>query len=83
MSAVSRSLKFEDIENFIPRHLSSLKYVTESKRTLTSMLGVPESVIKTTQRSEAVQASEKYYMNSVVDEDAFFAFVSACLFLAT
>lgn len=83
MSAVSRSLKWEDIENFVPRHLSSLNYVTESKKTLISVLGVPETTIKDTPRSEAVQASEKYYMDSVRDEDAFFAFVSASLFLAT
>lgn len=83
MSAVARAKKWEDIENFMPRHESSLKYVTELEKTIISKLGVPKDIIKATPRSEAVQESERFYMNSVRDEDAFFAFVSACLFLAT
>jgi len=78
MGAVARSPNFKDVENFVPRHMSSLEYVKKSKEILISMLGVPESIIDTTPRSKNLDASEKYYMTSVREEDAFFAFVSAC-----
>jgi len=78
MLAVARSPNFKDVENFGPRHDSSLGYVRESKKTLISMLGVSEDIIVNTPRSKCLDASEKYYMNSVQDEDAFFAFVSSC-----
>jgi hypothetical protein len=78
MAAVARSPNFKDVENFVPRHTSSLEYVKKSKETLISMLGVPETIIDTTPRSKHLDASEKYYMTSVREEDAFFAFVSVC-----
>jgi len=82
MAAVARSPNFKDIENFAPRHMSSLEYVKKSKEVLISMLGVPESIIDTTPRSKNLDASEKYYLSSVRDEDAFFGFVPR-LFLTT
>jgi len=78
MVAAARSPNFNDVENFLPRHNSSLEYVKKSKETLISMLGVPESTIDATPRSKHLDASEKYYMTSVREEDAFFAFVSVC-----
>ena len=78
MAAVAQSPNFEDVTNFVPRHMSSLEYVKKTREILISMLGVPESIIDNTPRSKNLDASEKYYLDSVKGEDAFFAFVSAC-----
>ncbi|KAM6491916.1 hypothetical protein JOM56_012554 [Amanita muscaria] len=74
MAAVAQSSNFKDVENFVPRHMSSLEYVKKSKEILISMLGVPESIIDTTPQSKHLDASEKYYMSSIRQEDAFFAY---------
>ena len=78
MAAVAWFPNFKDVENFLPRHMSSLEYVTKSKEILTSMLGIPENIIDTTPRSKNLDASEKFYRDSVQKEDAFFGFVPTC-----
>ena len=46
----------------------------ETKKTLRSMLGVPEDVVDETEKSEAVKASETFYLDSMHARDvAFFA----------
>ncbi|KAJ7039977.1 hypothetical protein C8F04DRAFT_1391981 [Mycena alexandri] len=74
MAAAAWSDSFTDIKNFLPRHMSSLEYVRKSKEILISMLGVPEDIIDTTPRSKNLDASEKFYRDSIQKEDAFFAY---------
>ncbi|KAG6819745.1 hypothetical protein H0H93_009092 [Arthromyces matolae] len=75
MATVAWAPTFEDIKNFVPRHKSSLEYVTSSKDILASLLGIAESVVDSTPRSNAVDESEEFYRTSVQQKDAFFAFV--------
>ncbi|KAJ7878010.1 hypothetical protein B0H14DRAFT_2712387 [Mycena olivaceomarginata] len=74
MAAAAWSDSFTDVKNFVPRHMSSLEYVTKSKEILISMLGIPENIIDTTPRSKNLDASEKFYRDSIQKEDAFFAY---------
>ena len=76
MLAVARSPDFKAIEDFDSRHKSSLEYVKMSKEFLSTWLGVPESIISDTPRDKCLDASEKHYIKSTQDEDAWLAFVS-------
>lgn len=75
MLAVARSPDFKAIEDFDSRHKSSLEYVKMSKEFLSTWLGVPESIISDTPRDKCLDASEKHYIKSTQDEDAWLAFV--------
>ena len=81
MLAVARSPDFKAIEDFDSRHKSSLEYVKMSKEFLSTWLGVPESIISDTPRDKCLDASEKHYIKSTQDEDAWLAFVIPTCFL--
>ncbi|KAF8153715.1 hypothetical protein K438DRAFT_1987423 [Mycena galopus ATCC 62051] len=70
MNAVAASPNFADVETFEFRHKSSLEYVTKLKETCSTLLGIPETTMKTTPRSVELDASERFYKDSLRNEDA-------------
>jgi thiaminase len=78
MMAVAAAPDFDDVEAFEIRHKSSLEYVTSSKEICITMLGIPETAIKTTPRSVELDAIDDHYKASLRTEDALLAFVSIC-----
>ncbi|KAF8145103.1 hypothetical protein K438DRAFT_1992151 [Mycena galopus ATCC 62051] len=78
MNAVASSPNFADIETFEFRHKSSIEYVKKLKEICITMLGIPESTIKTTPRSVQLDTSERFYKDCLRNEDALLAFV--CIF---
>ncbi|KAJ7235013.1 hypothetical protein B0H12DRAFT_1327574 [Mycena haematopus] len=70
MSAVATSPNFKDVETFEFRHKSSLEYVKHLQETCVTMLGIPESTINNTPRSVELDASERFYQDSLRNEHA-------------
>lgn len=78
MNAVAASPNFEDVETFEFRHKSSIEYVKKIKEICITMLGIPETIIKNTPRSVELDASERFYQDSLRNENALLGFVLIC-----
>ncbi|KAJ7885565.1 hypothetical protein B0H14DRAFT_1346388 [Mycena olivaceomarginata] len=74
MMAVAAAPDFDDVEVFEIRHKSSLEYVTSSKEICITMLGIPETAIKTTPRSVELDAIDDHDKASLRTEDALLAY---------
>jgi len=78
MISVAATPSFKDVEKFSKRHDSTLDYINKLKNICTTWLGLPESTIDNTSRSNQIDASENFYMTSVRQHDPLLGFVSAC-----
>ena len=78
MIAVAASPNFEDVETFEFRHKSSIEYAKKLKEICITMLGISEKTIKATCRSVELDASERFYKDSLRNEDALLGFVLIC-----
>jgi thiaminase len=79
MTAVAATPNFKDLETFEFRHNSSIEYIAKLKEICITMLGISESTLESTPRSVQLDASERFYKDSLRNEDALLGFVSICI----
>ena len=79
MMAVAASPNFKDVETFEYRHKSSIEYVKKLKEICITMLGIPEGTVEATPRSVELDTSERFYKDSLRNDDALLGFVSIYL----
>ncbi|KAF7306288.1 Heme oxygenase-like protein [Mycena indigotica] len=70
MMSVAEASDFDAVEGFEYRHKSSIEYVTKLKEVCMTMLGITEETIKATKQSVQLDASQRFYKDSLRNEHA-------------